>query len=193
MTIASMSNSSQSKSAFAQHRRNGMVLGLRFSLGSGLMALSSLMGLGFARSASAKDDPVEHMMTSGKLRTMQDMLAGIHGHALQESQLKREGIELQLSILADNGNSVPLGVSVNSPMTPESHIQDIYLLSQRNPVLVMAHLQLGPWNGRAELNTRVRLAGSQKVVALARTNKDQWLMDSADIIVTESACVDASN
>jgi len=39
----------------------------------------------------------------------------------------------------------------------------------------------------------VRLAGSQKVVALARTNKDQWLMDSADIIVTESACVDASN
>ena len=168
--------------------------GLRLGLGSLLSMVSApYWGLGLLKNAQAADAPVEHMMTSGRLRSLQEMLNGVQGHVIEESQLLKKGIALHLSILADNGNSVPLGVSVDSPMTPEHHVQDIYLLSQRNPVLVMAHLHLGPWNGRAELNTRVRLAGTQKVVALAHTNTGQWLIDSADIIVTESACVDASN
>jgi sulfur-oxidizing protein SoxY len=188
-----MSRPARAKTSFSPERRQSLALGARATLGSGLVALTSALGLGWANNTFAKDDPVEHMMTSGKLRSVSEMLAGVKEYDVRESQLKSEGIQLHLSILADNGNSVPLGVSVASPMTPQSHVTDIYLLSQRNPVLVMAHLQLGPWNGRAELNTRVRLAGSQKVFALARTNENLWLVDSADIIVTESACVDASN
>ena len=133
------------------------------------------------------------VMSSGSLRTLVEMMEGVEGFNGHFEQFKKARVDLQMTLLADNGNSVPLGVSVASPMTPQSHVTDIYLLSQRNPVLVMAHLQLGPWNGRAELNTRVRLAGSQKVFALARTNENLWLVDSADIIVTESACVDASS
>ncbi len=186
MSLSFLSRSLRTKPLFSRQRREGLVLGWGLGLGS-------FFTLGFMKNASAADVPVEHMMTSGRLRSMQEMLGGIQGTVVNERQLQHAGIKLHLSILADNGNSVPLGVSVDSPMTPEDHVRDIYLLSQRNPVLVMAHLHLGPWNARAELNTRVRLAGTQKVVALARTNTDRWLVDSADIIVTESACVDASN
>jgi sulfur-oxidizing protein SoxY len=190
MSLSFLARYAPKKVPFALERREGLINGWGCLLG---IVLSPYWGLGFMKNSQAADAPVEHMMTSGRLRTMQEMLNGVQGHVIEEAQLLKKGIALHLSILADNGNSVPLGVSVDSPMTPDHHVQDIYLLSQRNPVLVMAHLHLGPWNGRAELNTRVRLAGTQKVVALAHTNTGQWLIDSADIIVTESACVDASN
>jgi sulfur-oxidizing protein SoxY len=56
----------------------------------------------------------------------------------------------------------------------------------------MAVFHLGPWSGRAEVSTRVRLAGSQTVVALARLSSGEFRFGQMDIIVTESACVDAS-
>jgi sulfur-oxidizing protein SoxY len=95
-------------------------------------------------------------------------------------------------MLADNGLLVPLAVQVNSPMTPQNHVTHLYLLSQRNPVTRMAVFHMGPWSGRAELSTRLRLAGSQKVVALARLSDGSFRWRQADVIVTESACVDGS-
>jgi sulfur-oxidizing protein SoxY len=83
-------------------------------------------------------------------------------------------------------------VLVQSPMTAAEHVSHVYLLSQRNPVTRMAQFTLGPWNGRAEISTRVRLAGSQAVVALARLSTGEFRYGQMDIIVTESACVDAS-
>ena len=77
-------------------------------------------------------------------------------------------------------------------MTVQDHVTHLYLLSQRNPVTRMAVFHMGPWNGRAEINTRVRLAGTQAVVALARLSSGEFRYAQADIIVTESACVDAS-
>ena len=56
----------------------------------------------------------------------------------------------------------------------------------------MALFHLGPWNGRAEVSTRVRLAGNQEVLALARLTNGQFRYKQMEIIVTESACVDAS-
>jgi sulfur-oxidizing protein SoxY len=100
--------------------------------------------------------------------------------------------KLDAPILADNGSLVPLGVQVKSPMTPDHHVTHLYLLSQRNPVTQIALFHMGPWNGRAEINTRVRLAGTQAVVALARLSTGEFRYGQADIIVTESACVDAS-
>ena len=190
MALFCTSKDSRTKIDFFSQRREGLVLGVRSLLG---VFSASYLNLGFIKNASAADAPIQHEMTSGRLRSMKEMLSGIEGHKLDVSQLQTGLIQLHSPILADNGNSVPLGVSIDSPMSLEDHVKDIYLLSQRNPVLVMAHVYLGPWNGRAELNTRVRLAGTQKVVALARTNKETWLIDSAEIIVTESACVDATN
>jgi len=87
---------------------------------------------------------------------------------------------------------VPVQVQVQSPMTAQDHVTHIYLLSQRNPVTQMAVFQLSPLNGRAEVSTRIRLAGTQEVVALARLSNGEFRYKDMEIIVTESACVDAS-
>lgn len=127
-------------------------------------------------------------MESGKLLTLAEMMNPI----TQGAKLLSQDVTLTTPMLADNGSLVPLGVHVQSPMTEHDHVTHLYLLSQRNPVTRMAVFQLGPWNGQAEINTRVRLAGSQAVVALARLSSGEFRFGQIDIIVTESACVDAS-
>ncbi|MGB5079407.1 MAG: SoxY-related AACIE arm protein [Burkholderiales bacterium] len=104
----------------------------------------------------------------------------------------RGRVKLELPLLADNGNSVPLRVSVASPMTATDHVKSIHLFSERNPVRNMANFYLGPRAGRAEIGSRVRLAGSQRVTAVARLSDGSFWSDSASIVVTLSACLDES-
>ena len=94
--------------------------------------------------------------------------------------------------LADNGHSVPLTVSVDSPMTEADHVLRITLLSGRNPRPIMATFHLGPASGRAQVATRVRLAGTQRVLAVARLSDGSWWSGDAEVEVTESACLDAT-
>jgi sulfur-oxidizing protein SoxY len=121
------------------------------------------------------------------LLTLVEMTAPLVGSA----RLRNEGVRLELPALADNGHVVPLRVAVASPMTAAEHVTRIWLLSPRNPVTRMAVFHLGPWSGRAEIATRVRLAGTQTVVALARLSSGDFLYAQAEVIVTESACLDA--
>ena len=101
-------------------------------------------------------------------------------------------VRLELPLLADNGHSVPLKVTVQTPMTDADHVRGIAILSERNPRPVIARFQLGPHAGRAEIVTRVRLAGSQRVVAVATMSDGSHWYDMAEVNVTESACLDAS-
>jgi sulfur-oxidizing protein SoxY len=94
--------------------------------------------------------------------------------------------------LADNGHSVPLKVSVQSPMTAADHVRSITLLSERNPRPVMATFHLGPKAGRPEVATRVRLNGTQRVLAVAQLSDGSYWSGSAEVEVTESACLDAT-
>ncbi len=94
--------------------------------------------------------------------------------------------------LADNGHSVPLKVSVESPMTAADHVRSITLLSGRNPRPVMATFHLGPMAGRPEVATRVRLNGTQRVLAVAQLSDGSYWSGSAEVEVTESACLDAT-
>ena len=94
--------------------------------------------------------------------------------------------------LSDNGNSVPLKVSVESPMTTTDYVRSITLLSERNPRPIIAKFHLGPLAGRAEVVTRVRLNGSQRLLALAQLADGSYWSGSAEVEVTESACLDAS-
>ncbi len=121
------------------------------------------------------------------LLTLQQMTAPIVGAA----RLRREGVRLELPALADNGHVVPLRVAVVSPMSEADHVDRIWLLSPRNPVTRMCVFHLGPWSGRAEIATRVRLAGTQEVVALARLSNGDFLYAQTEVVVTESACLDA--
>jgi sulfur-oxidizing protein SoxY len=93
--------------------------------------------------------------------------------------------------LADNGHSVPMKVSVDNPMTAANHVRSITLLSPRNPRPLIAKFTLGPRSGRAEISTRVRLNGSQVVLAIAQLSDGTFWSGTAEVEVTESACLDA--
>jgi sulfur-oxidizing protein SoxY len=104
----------------------------------------------------------------------------------------REGrVRVDTPRLADNGHSVPLRVTVDSPMTAADHVRSLTLLSERNPRPLIATFHLGPRAGRAEVATRVRLNGSQRVLAVARLSDGSWWSGAAEVEVTESACLDA--
>ena len=105
---------------------------------------------------------------------------------------QRGRVKLELPVLADNGNSVPMKVSVQSPMSAADHVKTIRLISERNPEREMAVFHLGPRAGVAEISSRVRLAGSQTVTAIAEMSDGSQWMDSADVVVTLSACLDGS-
>ena len=102
-------------------------------------------------------------------------------------------VKLEMPIIADNGNAVPVRISVESPMTAEDHVKVVHLVSDRNPMRHMAAFYFGPASGRAQLSTRVRLAGSQTVTALAELSDGTYWMDRGRIQVTVSACIDESD
>ena len=106
--------------------------------------------------------------------------------------VRKGKVTLTLPQLADNGNSVPIRITVDSPMTAENHVKSIHLYSERNPVRNMANFYLGPRAGKAEVNSRVRLAGSQRVTAVAKLSDGSFWYDAAPIVVTLSACLDES-
>ena len=106
--------------------------------------------------------------------------------------VKRGKVKVTLPQLADNGNSVPIRIVVDSPMTEADHVKSIHLYSERNPVSNMANFYLGPRAGKAEIDSRVRLAGSQKVTAVAALSDGTFWYDAAAIVVTLSACLDES-
>ena len=100
-------------------------------------------------------------------------------------------VTLTVAELIDNGNLVPLRVSVNSPMTPADHVQEIMLLNERNPGRELARFQLSPASGRAEVSTRVRLATSQHLVALARMSDGSVWQHTVEVVVTLAACIES--
>jgi sulfur-oxidizing protein SoxY len=94
--------------------------------------------------------------------------------------------------LADNGHSVPLKIRVDSPMTAADHVRRVTLLSERNPRPVIATFNLGPNAGRAEVATRVRLNGTQRLLAVVQLADGSYWSGGAEVVVTESACLDES-
>lgn len=101
-------------------------------------------------------------------------------------------VKLVLPVLADNGNSVTMKVSVQSAMTPADHVKTITMISERNPVRTMATFYIGPRAGRAEIISRLRLAGTQWVAAVAEMSDGTFFYAAERVVVTLSACVDES-
>jgi sulfur-oxidizing protein SoxY len=99
-------------------------------------------------------------------------------------------IKLELPPLVENGNVVPLAVSVESPMTEADHVRAIHVFTERNPRPEVLSVRLGPRAGRARVATRVRLANTQSVVAIAELSDGSWWSDSADVVVTLAACLE---
>jgi sulfur-oxidizing protein SoxY len=106
------------------------------------------------------------------------------------STLQRGRVKLELPSIVENGNTVSLTVSVESPMSEADHVESIHIFNQKNPQPYVAAFNLGPRVGKASISTRIRLADSQRVVAIARLNDGSFWSSSADVIVTLAACTE---
>ena len=99
-------------------------------------------------------------------------------------------VKLEVPPLVENGNAVPLTVSVDSAMTEREHVKSIHVFNEKNPQPNVASFYLGPRAGRAQVSTRIRLADSQKVIAIAQLADDSFWSDSVDVVVTLAACLE---
>jgi sulfur-oxidizing protein SoxY len=99
-------------------------------------------------------------------------------------------VKLDVPPLVENGNTVPMTVSVESPMTSDDYVRSIHVFNEKNPQPNIGNFYLGPRAGRAKVSTRIRLADSQKIVAIARLSDGSFWSASADVIVTLAACTE---
>lgn len=99
-------------------------------------------------------------------------------------------VSLDLPPLVENGNTVPLSISVESPMTQADHVRRIGVFNERNPQPNVVTLHLRPGAGRAQVATRIRLADTQRITAIAEMSDGTYWSASADAIVTLAACLE---
>ena len=107
-----------------------------------------------------------------------------------DAQVRRGKVKLDLPPLIDNGNAVPLSVTVESPMTEADHVRAIHVLTEKNPQPNVVSVHLGPRAGRASITTRVRLADTQTVTAIAQLSDGSFWVDRVPVVVTLSACLE---
>jgi sulfur-oxidizing protein SoxY len=99
-------------------------------------------------------------------------------------------VHLDIPPLVENGNTVALTVSVDSPMTEADHVRHIHIFNEKNPQPYVAAFHLGARAGKAQVSTRIRLADSQTVTAIAQVSDGSFWSASADLIVTLAACTE---
>ena len=145
--------------------------------------LALTAALAVPAAAEAQIDP---NLAANRKAAFQAALRGIVGDA----KVQRGRVKLQLPPLIDNGNSVPLSVTVESPMTEADHVRAIHVLTEKNPLPDVVSVHLSPRAGRATLATRVRLADTQTVTAIAQMSDGSFWSDSAEVVVTLSACLE---
>ena len=97
-------------------------------------------------------------------------------------------IKLDLPEIAENGNTVPMTVTVESPMTEQSHVTDVLIVADENPRSGVVTFHFSPASGVAEANTRIRLAATQDVIAVAKMNDGSFFMASKQVKVTIGGC-----
>ena len=97
-------------------------------------------------------------------------------------------ITLELPQIAENGNTVPLGISIDSPMTEADHVTSVHLFAAGNPRPDVASFNFSPSNGYAEAATRMRLAKTQDIIAIAEMSDGKAYMTRAEVKVTIGGC-----
>ncbi|SHL99742.1 SoxY-related AACIE arm protein [Rhizobacter sp. OV335] len=104
--------------------------------------------------------------------------------------VKKGRVTFEIPPLVENGNGVPITVSVDSPMTAAEHVTGIAVFNERNPQRDVVRFTLGPRAGRAVVSTRIRLATSQQLVAVARLSDGTFWSQGVDVLVTLAACLE---
>src|SRR5258708_34896294 len=104
--------------------------------------------------------------------------------------LRKGKVTLDLPPIVENGNTVSLEVSVDSPMTFNDHVKAIHVFNEKNPQPNVISARLGLRAGQAKVATRIRLADSQTVMANAEMSDGTFWSDQVDVIVTIAACLE---
>ena len=144
------------------------------------------------RAALAGGLTVTVLPWTGARATSADLDAAIREIA-GDRPVKPGRIKLDIPPLIENGNAVPLTVSVESPMTAADHVKAIHVFNEKNPQPHVFNAWLSPANGRARIATRIKLADTQKVVGIAEMSDGTLWSASADVIVTIAACIEEAN
>ena len=144
--------------------------------------------LGLAGSAAAMGVvPVVSLRPAAA--TPETMAAAIR-NVVGTAMVRTGKVKLDVPPLVENGNTVPMTVSVASPMTADDYVKSIHVFNEKNPQPNIGNFYLGLQAGRAQISTRIRLADSQKIIAIARLSDDSLWSISADIVVTLAACTE---
>lgn len=118
--------------------------------------------------------------------SLAEAVAGFTGGA----PVKAGRVTLTVPPLVENGNAVGVTVAVESPMSEAAYVRRIGLFNEKNPQADVAIFHLGPRNGRARIATRIRLATSQTVLAVAELSDGSYWSSDANVIVTLAACIE---
>lgn len=119
-------------------------------------------------------------------QSMQDAIREFTGGAT----MTQGRVKMDIPPLVENGNSVPLTITVDSPMTEQDFVKAIAVFNERNPQPNIGTFHLSPRSGRAFVSTRIRLGDSQSIVAVAQTNDGSLWSGSVELVVTLPACVE---
>jgi sulfur-oxidizing protein SoxY len=142
-----------------------------------------LLGSGYVGKTQAQLDPNREAQRKA---AMQEAVRKVTGGA----PVRPGKVKLELPPLIDNGNAVPLSVSVDSPMTEKDHVRAIHVFTERNPQPYVISAWLGPRAGRAQVATRARIADTQTVTAIAQLSDGSFWSDRVHVVVTLSACLE---
>ncbi len=102
--------------------------------------------------------------------------------------IARDKVTLEIPRVAENGGVVPVTVRVDSPMSAQDYVRSIHLFAEKNHLPRILEVRLGPHNGRAVMTSRIRMATSQQVMAVAEMSDGTLWSAAADIEVTVSSC-----
>ena len=133
------------------------------------------------------------IVTLRPLEATPAMLTAAIRNVVGEAPVRTGKVKLDIPPLVENGNTVPLTVSVASPMTAGDYVKSIHVFNEKNPQPNIGNFHLGPSSGRAQISTRIRLADTQKVVAIARLSDDTFWQVTTEIVVTLAACTEEMN
>jgi sulfur-oxidizing protein SoxY len=118
--------------------------------------------------------------------TMKQAIRAIVGEAM----MKPGKVRLDLPPLVENGNTVAMNVSVQSPMTAKDYVKAIHVVTEKNPQPNVISAKLGPRAGKAEISTRIRLADTQTVIAICEMSDGSFWSEKVDVIITLGACLE---
>jgi sulfur-oxidizing protein SoxY len=121
--------------------------------------------------------------------TPEMMKAAIH-RVIGESPVRKGKVTLDIPPLVENGNTIAMSVSVDSPVTETNYVKAIHIFNEKNPQPDIISVHLGPRAGKAAFSTRIRLADSQNVVAIAELSDGSLWSDTVEVIVTIAACLE---